>query len=588
MVMGSNKNKKIRINKRLVELSICSRRRADELIKDGRVYINKTKAFLGDLVDIDDNIYIDGKKVINIANKVLYAYNKPIGVVCTESKLEKSKRVCDEIKKLGIKERVFTVGRLDKNSTGLLLLTNDGDFARDMTKFGNEHEKEYEVVVNKNIDKSFVQKMEAGVKLNELGKTTLPCKVVVKTKNKFLITIKQGLNRQIRRMCDELGFKVLELKRIRIDKFKLGNMKIGEIKKIIYGVLIASILFSNIQYTHATEYIGADLIRKESGPGFDTGIEGPFTINHNLEDSQFMGQYNYSVSTRSAIAKKDSRIISGSDGWFFLKNSEFMLNLGNEVVLEAFYARLMHKLLLCRDMYVKNKDEFVFMICPEKNIIYKDYLPSGEYEKVVEVNRRIDGLVAYLRANSDLKIVYPKESISKISKYCQTYYKQDSHWNYLAGYIGAYELIKAINPNEHSMKQAYEYDLIAGTRHIEGDLCYYDGTEVEYFLDGSTNIKNNVVYVTADEFDNKKPIRVISNNPKDNRKVFFIRDSFSNSMMPAIEEYFAEESFLYIINNESYSEDFLTGDTFVIEIVDRNLAIIEKTLDRLIAKEYLQ
>ena len=110
----------------------------------------------------------------------------------------------------------------------------------------------------------------------------------------------------------------------------------------------------------------------------------------------------------------------------------------------------------------------------------------------------------------------------------------------------------------------------------------------EYFLDGSTNIKNNVVYVTADEFDNKKPIRVISNNPKDNRKVFFIRDSFSNSMMPAIEEYFAEESFLYIINNESYSEDFLTGDTFVIEIVDRNLAIIEKTLDRLIAKEYLQ
>ena len=587
--MNGMSDKKIRINKRLVELSICSRRRADELIKEGRVNINNKKAFLGDLVDANDDIYIDNKKIKNIANKVLYAYNKPIGVVCTESKFEKSRRVCDEIKKLGIKERVFTIGRLDKNSTGLILLTNDGDFARDMTKFGNDHEKEYEVIVNKDIDTKFISKMEKGVRLSELNKTTLPCKIVIKNKNKFFITIKQGLNRQIRRMCTELGYKVLELKRIRIDNFKLGNMKVGSIKKIIYNILIVSILISNFQFANAAEYIGADLVTNESGPGLDTGIEGPFKINHNIENNSNTWQVNNMISTVSSIAKKDPRIIEGKDGWFFLKNSEFLLNLGNsDVVLESFYSRVMHKLLLCREMYVKNKEDFVFMICPEKNIIYKEYLPSGEYEKVVEVNRRIDGLVSYLRENSDLKIVYPKENISKISKYCQTYYKQDSHWNYLAGYIGTYELIKAINPSEYTMKQAYEYDLIAGTRHMEGDLCYYDGSEVEYYLDGSTNVERDVAYVTVDPTDNKQPIRIVSNKPKDNRKVFFIRDSFTNSMMPPLEEYFAEESFLYIINNESFSEEFLTGDVFVIEIVDRNLAIIEKTLDRLITKEYLK
>ncbi len=586
--MNSSIDKKTRINKRLVELSICSRRKADELIKEGRVDINNKKASLGDLVSSKDDIYIDGKKIKNITNKVLYAYNKPIGVVCTESKHEKSTRVCDEIKKLGIGDRLFTIGRLDKNSAGLLLLTNDGDLARDMTKFGNDHEKEYEVVVDKDIDGKFISKMEKGVRLSELNKTTLPCKIVVKNKNKFLITIKQGLNRQIRRMCMELGYKVLELKRIRIDNFKLGSMKIGTIKKIAYCLLITLILFSNFQYAHATELIGADLVKNDIGPGLDAGIEGPFIINHDSEDNLYSRQSSYNIATRSSIMKNSSRILQGSDGWYFFKNSEFLLDLGNEVVLEDFYKRLMNKLLLCRDMYVKNKDEFVFMICPEKNIIYKDYLPSDEYEKVVEVNRRIDMLVEYLRKNSDLKIVYPKENISKISKYCQTYYKQDSHWNYLAGYIGAYELIKAINPNEHSMKQAYEYDLLAATRPVEGDLCYYDGSEVEYFLDGSTNVKNNVNYISSNESDNREPFRIISNNPKDNRKVFFIRDSFSNSMMPVLEEYFAEESFLYIVNNRSYSDNFLNGDTFVIEIVDRNLAIIENVLDRLIAKEYLQ
>lgn len=578
------KDTKIRINKRLVELSVCSRRAADELIKSGKVKINSKVALLGDLVGIRDEIYVNNKKINTNVEKVLYAYNKPKGIVCTESKKEKEKKVCDEIKKLGVKQRVFTIGRLDKDSTGLLLLTNDGNFAKDMTKYGNIHEKEYEVVVDKEIGQDFVHKMESGILIKELNKKTLPCTVKVKGKNKFLITICQGLNRQIRRMCDTLGYSVKSLKRIRIDKYKLGNMKIGEIKKITFALTIISMIFSNFNITISSQYIGSELIGKESGPGLSNIYEHPF----NISGSQTInGNYPKIISTNSVIPKNDPRIITGSNGWYFLKNSEFLLDLASsEDVIEAYFSRLLTKLLVCRNMYVKDSKEFVFMICPEKNIIYQEYLPADERERVLETSKRIDQFVAYVRANSDIKVVYPKNDIAKFSKYCETYYRQDSHWNFLAGYMAAHDLIKAINPNENSIKPVWNYDLVADVRRVEGDLCYYNGEEVEYYLDGATNRPFNAEYIQVDQ-DNKKPIRIRSNDPKDSRKVFFIRDSFSNSMLPLLGEYFAEESFLYIINPEYFNDEFLTGDTFVIEIVERNFAVLEKTLDRLISKDYL-
>ena len=147
--MKDIENKKsIRINKRLVELSFCSRRVADELIKEGKVRVNGKIAKIGDTVLSSDIISVNGQKINNNIKKVLYAYYKPKGIVCTESKKEKCPRVCDEIRKKGINFRIFNIGRLDKTSSGLLLLTNDGNYAKDMTKYGNIHEKEYEVILN--------------------------------------------------------------------------------------------------------------------------------------------------------------------------------------------------------------------------------------------------------------------------------------------------------------------------------------------------------------------------------------------------------------------------------------------------------
>lgn len=573
----------IRINKRLVELSFCSRRLADELIKKGRVKINGRVAKIGEMVLSTDSIFVDDKKIENNTQKVLYAYYKPKGIVCTESKKEKCPRVCDEIRKKGIKFRVFNIGRLDKMSSGLLLLTNDGNFAKDMTKYGNIHEKEYEVILNKDINDDFVSKMEKGIYLKELDKTTLPCTVKIKSKKKFLITICQGLNRQIRRMCDALGYKVIDLKRIRIDKYKLGNMKIGEIKKLTFTLLIISLIFLNFNTTISSELNNEQLITSESGPGTQNNT---FNLYDNGTSKNSYNNGSITISTMSAIPKDSPYVVVGRDGWFFFKNNDFLVNLGkSEVMIEAYFNRLLSKLLLVREMYVKDPKEFVFMICPEKNTIYKDYLPADQKEEAIEINRRIDQFIAYVRANSDIKIVYPKDDIEKISKYCETYYRQDSHWNTLAGYIAAHELIESINPNDKSIKPAWDYNLLADIKRTEGDLCYYNGNEVEYYLDGLTNRPLNADYIQVDE-DNKKPFRIRARNPKDNRKLFFIRDSFIMNMMPLLGEYFQEESFLYILNSEYFSEDFLSGDTFVIQMVERNFQVIENILDKLISKDY--
>ena len=385
-------------------------------------------------------------------------------------------------------------------------------------------------------------------------------------------------------MCDALGYKVIDLKRIRIDKYKLGNMKIGELKKITFVLLIISLIFINFNVAISSEYIGEQLITKESGPGIQTDI-------FNLYDSGSSNNNNsnqISVSTMSAIPKDSPNIVVGKDGWFFFKNNDFLIDLGkSEVMIESYFNRLLSKLLLVREMYVKDPKEFVFMICPEKNTIYKDYLPTDQKEEAIEINKRIDQFIEYVRANSDIKIVYPRDDIERISKYCETYYRQDSHWNALAGYIAAHELIKSINPNENSIKPAWDYNLLADIKKTEGDLCYYNGNEVEYYLDGLTNRPLNADYVQVDE-DNKKPFRIRARQPKDSRKLFFIRDSFIMNMMPLLGEYFTEESFLYILNTEYFSEDFLNGDTFVIQMVERNFQVIENILDKLISKDYLK
>lgn len=222
----------MRLNKRLVELGYCSRRNADKLIADGRVKINGRVAVLGEQVEAKDDIEIDGDVIAKDDEKILLAYNKPRGVVCTESNAEKAEKISDKIKDFGFGKRLFTIGRLDKETTGLILITNDGDLAKEITNTHKDYEKEYEVRVNKPINSDFVKKMESGVFLSELNKKTKPCKIK-RFKGEacsFSITITQGLNRQVRRMCKELGYTVVDLKRIRIMNCSLGNLKVGDYK----------------------------------------------------------------------------------------------------------------------------------------------------------------------------------------------------------------------------------------------------------------------------------------------------------------------------------------------------------------------
>lgn len=253
----------MRLNKRLVEIGYCSRRNADKLIDAGKVFVNGKLATLGMQVKDDDDIEIDGEKLKNDNEKIIIAYNKPKGVVCTESNAEKTEKISDKIKEFGLGKRLFTIGRLDKDSTGLILITNDGDFAKEITDKKNNYEKEYIVRVNKPITNDFIKKMENGLVIeipdnkkkftNELRKEVKDGKKVfedenrpmikVKTKKakihlfgseeyRFSIIITEGINRQIRRMCRALGYHVVDLKRIRIMKLKLGDLKTGEYKKI--------------------------------------------------------------------------------------------------------------------------------------------------------------------------------------------------------------------------------------------------------------------------------------------------------------------------------------------------------------------
>ena len=225
----------MRINKRLVELGFCSRRQADKLIEKGQVLINGKVASLGQDVLDTDKIEVSGKQLINnVKDKIILAYNKEKGIICTESKVEKQTKISDKIKEFGIDGRLFTVGRLDKDTTGLLIITNDGELTRYLTNAKNKVEKEYEVKVNKDITNDFINKAEKGVYIEELDKTTGKAKIkkLGKEKNRFSITITEGFNREIKRLCLALGYRVVELKRIRIKDLRLGDLQPGQYKYI--------------------------------------------------------------------------------------------------------------------------------------------------------------------------------------------------------------------------------------------------------------------------------------------------------------------------------------------------------------------
>ena len=220
--------KTMRINKYLSEAGVCSRREADRLIEEGRVTINGILAFLGSTVSEGDEVGLDDKLITGSAKKVLIAFNKPRGIVCTTAD-PKSKDV-NIVEYINYPERIFPVGRLDKDSEGLILLSNDGDLSNKIMKARNYHEKEYEVEVDKPFDDEFLKNMSEGVPI--LDTVTRKCKLRRTGKTSFNIILTQGLNRQIRRMCEYFGCRVMKLKRIRIMNIKLGNLKSGTYRNV--------------------------------------------------------------------------------------------------------------------------------------------------------------------------------------------------------------------------------------------------------------------------------------------------------------------------------------------------------------------
>lgn len=220
--MSGTDNEGIRLNKYIASSGLCSRREADTLIESGKVTINGETAVQGSKVMDGDIVLVNGRKVTPDDDMIYIAFNKPLGVTCTTDKRDPS-NIIDYI---GFDERIFPVGRLDKNSSGLILLTNDGSIVNKLLRAENGHEKEYLVTVNRPYDKNFLRSMESGVPV--LGQLTLPCKLKPAGDKSFKIILHQGLNRQIRRMCEYLGYKVTRLKRIRFMNIELGGLETGK------------------------------------------------------------------------------------------------------------------------------------------------------------------------------------------------------------------------------------------------------------------------------------------------------------------------------------------------------------------------
>ena len=220
----------MRINKYLSAQGVCSRREADRLLEAGRITVDGVTAMCGQQVDDNSVICIDGSRISDEKPKdVLMAFNKPRGIVCTTTDNQGKNNIVDYI---GYDKRIYPVGRLDKDSDGLILLTNNGEITDKILRSVNGHEKEYVVKVNKKITDTFLKNMADGVYLKELDVTTKPCSISRINNYTFRIILTQGLNRQIRRMCQESGYKVESLTRVRIMNIELGGLKIGEYRII--------------------------------------------------------------------------------------------------------------------------------------------------------------------------------------------------------------------------------------------------------------------------------------------------------------------------------------------------------------------
>lgn len=219
----------VRLNKYLADCGVCSRREADKLIEQGKVTVNGRTAAMGSKVTQRDRIAVNGRQLQGKPEKAVLAFYKPVGVTCTEQDRHAEKIINDYV---NYPVRVTYAGRLDKESEGLLLLTNDGDLIEAVMRGAHRHEKEYIVRVNRAITPQFLEKMASGVYLRELEQTTRPCEIRQTGKYTFRIILTQGLNRQIRRMCRACGYEVTQLKRIRVMNICLDQLAPGKYREV--------------------------------------------------------------------------------------------------------------------------------------------------------------------------------------------------------------------------------------------------------------------------------------------------------------------------------------------------------------------
>ena len=235
----------VRLNKYLSDKGVCSRREADRLTQLGVILVNGMPAVMGQKVTDADRITVEGRPVdAPEQEKVIIAVNKPVGVVCTTRSFKGEKNILELVDR---KERLYPVGRLDKDSEGLIFLTNDGAFTAELTRAAGHHEKEYVVTLSKEPTDEFIKRLEKGIYLKELQKTTAPCKITRAGEKKLKIILTQGLNRQIRRMCETCGYEVRTLKRVRIMNVQLGDLQSGGSREITgeeRAVLLKSVMRS--------------------------------------------------------------------------------------------------------------------------------------------------------------------------------------------------------------------------------------------------------------------------------------------------------------------------------------------------------
>ena len=241
VIVHNDRGDTIRLNKYISESGFCSRREADKLIESGLVTIDGVKATMGTKVSKGQIVKVNGKLISKEEDLVYIVLNKPVGITCTTEHKVKG-NIVDFVNH---KKRIFPIGRLDKDSQGLILMTNDGDIVNKILRAGNNHEKEYIVTVNKPINEEFVRRMSNGIKI--LGQVTKKCYVKKEGNNTFRIILTQGLNRQIRRMCEALGYEVYRLQRVRIMNIHLGNLPVGQWRDLTKKEKTR--LFQDLNYT---------------------------------------------------------------------------------------------------------------------------------------------------------------------------------------------------------------------------------------------------------------------------------------------------------------------------------------------------